>query len=152
MRLIRRWTRKKPTAGASRPTTAPAAKASRMNSDSSMRVRGVVPDLGQCRRGPVEEHAPADEDEALDEALDRPELVGDVEDRHRELAVEPVEQRGQRLLRLRVDAGGGLVEHEERRLACQRLGDERPLLLAARETVDGPRRGVRQPDALDRLV
>ena len=62
IRLSCRWTRKKPTAGASRPTIAPAAKASRMNSSSSMRrgCRRVVPDAGEvaragrrrrCRRG-----------------------------------------------------------------------------------------------------
>ena len=42
-RLMFRWTRKKPTVGARMPTTAPVAKASRMNSESSMGVRGVVP-------------------------------------------------------------------------------------------------------------
>src|ERR671914_651818 len=115
MRLIRRWTRKKPTAGARIPTTAPAAKASRMNSDSSMRVRGVVPDAGQRRGRSVEEHAPADEDQALHEALDRAELVRDVEDRHRELAVQPVEECGEGFLRFGVDARRRLVQHEERR-------------------------------------
>src|ERR671938_468914 len=55
IRLIRRWTRKKPTAGASTPTTAPVANASRMNSDSSMDVRGVVPDPWELAGRPVED-------------------------------------------------------------------------------------------------
>src|SRR3954454_23418959 len=81
IRLICRWTRKKPTDGASTPTIAPAANASRMNSRSSMRVRRVVPDARQVRRRPVEDDPLAHEHEAFDEALDRPELVRDVEDR-----------------------------------------------------------------------
>src|ERR687896_353426 len=55
MRLSCRWTRKKPTAGASTPTIAPAAKARRMNSESNMDVRGVVPDAGQLTRRVVED-------------------------------------------------------------------------------------------------
>src|SRR5215207_4925403 len=79
IRLSRRWTRKKPTAGARTPMTAPVASASRMNSSSSMRVRGVVPDARQLRRAAVEHDRPADEHESLDEALDRSELVRHVE-------------------------------------------------------------------------
>ena len=80
IRLSCRWTRKKPTAGASRPTIAPAANASRMNSRSSMGVGGVVPDAREVLRRAVEDDAAADEHEPLDEALDRSELVRDVED------------------------------------------------------------------------
>ena len=75
IRLSCRWTRKKPTAGASSPTIAPAAKASRMNSSSSMDVRRVVPDAGEALGRAVEHDPAADEDEPLDEALDRSELV-----------------------------------------------------------------------------
>src|SRR5207244_4873990 len=81
IRLRRRWTRKKPTAGASRPTTMPAPNASRMNSRSSMGVRRVVPDTGQVRRGPVEDDPAPNEHDPLDEALDRSELVRDVQNR-----------------------------------------------------------------------
>src|SRR6188508_476493 len=102
MRLSWRWTRKKPTAGASRPTTAPAAKASRMNSRSSMDMRRVVPEAGEILRRAVEDDAAADEHEPLDEALDRSELVRHVEDRDRELAVQAVEQVCQRFLGLDV--------------------------------------------------
>src|SRR5437867_7103540 len=128
IRLSRRWTRKKPTAGASSPTTIPAANASRMNSRSSMRVRGVVPDTGQVRGRPVEDDLAAHEHDPLDEALHRAELVRHVEDRHVELTMELLEQRAQRLLALRVDAGGRLVEDEQIRIRRERLRDERPLL------------------------
>src|SRR5215211_6913302 len=87
---MRRWTRKKPTAGASTPTTAPAAKASRMNSDSNMDVRGVVPQPRQRGRRSVEDDAAADEDEPLDVALYRAELVRDVQDGNRQLPMEAV--------------------------------------------------------------
>src|SRR2546423_358487 len=99
IRLSRRCTRKKPTAGASSPTTIPAPNASRMNSRSSMDVRGVVPDTGQGRGRPVEDDLAPDEHDALDEALDGTELVRDVEDRHLELLAEALEQTGDRLLR-----------------------------------------------------
>src|SRR5690349_21070262 len=108
----RRCTRKNPTVGARTPTTAPTAKASRMNSRSSMLVRRVVPVAGQVVGVAVEDDATADENETLDEAFDCPELVGDVDDGHAELAAELVEQRGERLLRLGVDAGRRLVEDE----------------------------------------
>src|SRR5205807_685820 len=67
IRLSSRCTRKKPTVGASTPTIAPAAKASRMNSRSSMHVRRVVPDPGEVRRIAVEDDPLADEDEPLRE-------------------------------------------------------------------------------------
>src|SRR5262245_51934593 len=92
MRLMRRWTRKKPTAGASTPITAPAAKASRMNSNSNMHVRGVVPDAGQPARCAVEDDPPVDEHQPLDVALHGAELVRDVEDRHRQLLVQRSEE------------------------------------------------------------
>ena len=63
----------------------------------------------------VEDDPAADEDEALDEALDRAELVRDVEDRDGELTVEAGEQLRQGLLRLDVDARRRLVEDEQRR-------------------------------------
>src|SRR6476659_3510063 len=127
-RLRRRCTRKKPTAGASKPTTMPAPNASRMNSRSSMGVRRVVPDTGQGRRRPVEDDAAADEDDPLDEPLDRAEFVGDVENRHLELAAQPLQQRCDRVLCLDVDTGRGLVQHEQLRIRGQRLRDVRALL------------------------
>src|SRR5439155_21953017 len=136
IRLSRRWTRKKPTAGASRPTTMPAPNASRMNSRSSMDVRRVVPDTGQGRRRPVEDDALAHEHDPLDEVLDRPELVRDVQDRHPQVCAELLQEEGDRSLRLDVDTRGRLVEREQLRLPGQRLGDERPLLLAAGERAE----------------
>src|SRR6476619_117789 len=101
-RLRRRCTRKKPTAGASRPTTMPAPNACRMNSRSSMGVGGVVPDTGQGRRRPVVDDALAHEHDPLHEVLDRSELMGHVQDRHAELRAEPPEQHRDRLLRFDV--------------------------------------------------
>src|SRR5918999_4074199 len=131
MRLSCRWTRKNPTAGASTPTIAPSSKARRMSSDSNMDVRGVVPDAGQLTRRAVEDDSPAHEQQPLDVTLDRSKLVRDVEDRDSQLTVEAVEQRGQRLLRLDVDARRGLVEDEQRWLRRERLRDKCPLLLPA---------------------
>ena len=51
-----------------------------------------MPDAGQTLGRAVEDDAAADEDEPLDEALDRAELVRDVEDGDSELAVQAVEQ------------------------------------------------------------
>src|SRR5204862_4803907 len=131
IRLRRRCTRKNPTAGASSPTTMPARNACRMNSRASMDVRRVVPDTGQVRRTPVEDDALAHQDESFDEVLDGAELVRHVQDGHAQLAAEPLQQAGDRLLCLDVDAGRRLVEREQLRLACQRLRDERALLLSA---------------------
>src|SRR5687768_7855215 len=82
----RRWTRKKPTAGASTPTIAPEASARRMNSLSSMEVPRVVPHAGKVVRRAVEDDRAADEDDPLDVVLDGTELMRDVHDGHTELA------------------------------------------------------------------
>src|SRR6476619_6747383 len=86
-----RSTRKNPTAGASSPTTAPVASARRMNSRSSMvmavivLVGRVVPDAGKPARRAVVNDPTADEHDSVDDVLDRPELVRDVEDRDAEV-------------------------------------------------------------------
>src|SRR5215211_8103337 len=149
---MRRCTRKNPTAGASSPTTAPVAKASRMKSASRMDMRRVVPGRRKRRRRPVEGDAAANEDEPLDIALDRSELVRDVEDGRAQVGVELLEQGGEGLLGVRVYARRGLVENEEVRLPRERLGNVRPLLLAAREPLDGRVGLIGQPDALDRRL
>src|SRR5215475_6234686 len=102
IRLSRRWTRKNPTAGASSPTIAPAANASRMNSLSNMDVRRVVPRGWKRARAAVEDDRPAHQDEAVDERLDGAELVRDEQDRDAEVAVQLTEQLRQRLLRVDV--------------------------------------------------
>src|SRR5947207_2798507 len=152
IRLSRRWTRKKPTAGASSPTTVPLAKASRMNSGSRMDMRRVVPGCRQLRGRAVEDDRAADEHQPVDVGLDSAELMRDVEDRRPELFVELLEELGERSLRLDVDPGGRLVEHEHLRLAGERLRDECSLLLATRQPRQRPRRERRQPHASDRLV
>src|SRR4249919_1113228 len=117
-----RCTRKKPTAGASNPMTAPVANARRMNSESSMGMRGVVPVVREGSRRAVEDDPAPHEDESLDDVLDRAELVGDVEGRDAPVASELVEELGEGFLRGGVHARGRLVQHEERRLARERLG------------------------------
>src|SRR4029450_2956863 len=98
-RLSLRCTRKKPTAGASRPTTMPAPKARRMNSRSSMRVRRVVPQFRQLSRRPALDAPPAAEHDAFDETLDGAELVRHVEDRHLELVPQVLKESRDRFLR-----------------------------------------------------
>src|SRR5215211_7168314 len=93
IRLMRRCTRKKPTAGARSPTTAPAAKARRMKSASRMDMRRVMPGIRELGRRPVVEDLPAHEHEPLDEGLDGAELMGDVDDRHPQLPVQLAEER-----------------------------------------------------------
>src|ERR671922_1449491 len=112
IRLMRRCTRKNPTAGARRPTIAPAAKARSMKSASRMDMRGVVPGIRKVGGRPVVEDPATDEHEPLDEGFDRAELVRDVDDRRAELLVQLAEEGGERLLRVGVDPGGGLVQHE----------------------------------------
>ena len=132
--------------------TAPAAKARRMNSESSMRVRWVVP-LGRERaRRAVEDDSAAHEDQPVDDALDCAELVGDVERGHVPLAVEAVKQPSERLLRAGVDAGGRLVQDEQGGLPGESLGDERALMLAARELGQPGVSKLAEPDVGDRLL
>src|SRR6188508_3473041 len=68
-------TRKKPTAGASTPTIAPAARARRMNSLSNMEVPRVVPHARQIVWRAVEHDGPTYEDDPLDVVLHCAELV-----------------------------------------------------------------------------
>src|SRR5919109_1405139 len=84
-------------------SSAPAASASRMKSASRMDMRRVVPAVGERRRRAVEEDPSADEEEALDVALDGAELVGDEDNRRAELGMELSEEGGEGLLRVRVD-------------------------------------------------
>ena len=107
---------------------------------------------GSSRRRPVEDDPLAHQHEPFDEALDGAELVRDVEDRHAELVVQPMQQLAERVLRLDVDAGRRLVEHEQPRMRRERLRDERALLLAARQRAQPPPREGAQADALERLV
>ena len=71
-----------------------------------------MPHAGELRRWAVEDDSLAHQHESFDEALHGTELVRDLEDRHAEVLVQPVEQRAERILRLDVDAGRGLVQHE----------------------------------------
>src|SRR5919201_1365756 len=112
IRLRRRWTRKKPTAGARMPTTIPAPNASRMNSRSSMRMRRVVPHTRELSRRPVEPDLALYQDDPFHELLDGAEFMRDVEDRDVQLTMQRLEQGGQRFLRLDVDSRRRLIEDE----------------------------------------
>ena len=83
--------------------------------------------------------------------LDGAELVGDVEDGHAELGAELGEERRERLLRLRVDAGRRLVECEQGRFGREGARDERTLLHAAGQRPQRRVRAVTQADTFDRL-
>src|SRR4029078_11625526 len=120
--------------------TARAQNATRMSSLVNMDVTGVVPDARQIVRRPVEHDRSPYEHEAFDMMLDRAELVRDVHDRHAELPMEVGQEFGERLLRLGVDTGRGLVEDQQRRLPGERLGDERALLHPAGQR---PKRSLR---------
>ena len=96
-----------------------------------------MPALGEIGRAAVEDDPAADEQEPLDDVLDRAELVRDVRGSSRRSSrCSSGEQRGERLLGVHVDAGRRLVEDQEPRLGGERLGDEGTLLLAAGERRD----------------
>ena len=65
--------------------------------------------------------------------------------------MQPGEEAGERLLRLGVDAGRGLVEHEQRGLAPHGRRDEGALLRAAREGRERRVGELRQAHVGDRL-
>ena len=102
----------------------------------------VVPGVGERGGRAVEHDSATDEHEPLDEALDGAELMGDEEDGHCEIAVQLLEHRRQRLLRVDVDTAGRLVENEELGLGGQCLRDQRALLLPSGE------RRERRPEAI----
>ena len=117
-----------------------------------MDVRRVVPEARKLAWRPVEHDPPADEDNAFHEALDGPELMRNVEDRHAEITVETVEQSCKCLLGLYVDPRRRLVQDEQLRLRCERLGDECALLLPAGETHEWPLGDAGESDARNRFV
>src|SRR5215472_7284443 len=98
IRLMRRCTRKNPTAGASSPTIAPATNACCMKFASKMDMGRVVPGCGQGCGIAVEDDPAADEHEPLDVALDGAELVRDEEDGYAQVAVQLSQQCGERVL------------------------------------------------------
>jgi hypothetical protein len=111
---------------------------------------GVVPAGRKLGGAAVEDDPAADEDHTLDEALDRAELVRDVEDRHAELLMEFPEKGGENLLRVDVDSRGWLVEDEEIRFPGERLRDVSALLLSPRKPLDRATRQLAQSNSVDR--
>ena len=102
-------------------------------------------------RWAVEDDRAPHEHKSLDVVLHGSELMRDVEDRGAELRVQPSEERRERFLRLGVDTGRRLIEHEDRRLAGERLCDERPLLHPSRQRPNRRICNVTEPHALDSL-
>jgi hypothetical protein len=82
---------------------------------------------------PVHVHAAVDADERVRLAGEGHEVVGDGDHRERELALQPAQQRVERVLGGEVEAAGGLVEHEQARAGAQGLRQQHPALLAAGE-------------------
>ena len=68
------------------------------------------------------------------------------------LGDEMDERVAEQPLRLGVDAGDRLVEHEQLGIADERLGDEHALLLAARELAHAPAPQVGERDGAQRVV
>jgi hypothetical protein len=71
-----------------------------------------------------------------------PEIMGDKDHTHAQLALEPAEQDQDLNLHCRVERGGRLVRQQQARIARQRHRDHRPLAQAARQFV---RIGVEPP-------
>jgi hypothetical protein len=117
-----------------------------------MDMRRVVPSRRKVRGITIEDDPAAHEHESLDETLDGAELMRDEQDRHDELAVEPGEQSGKRLLRVDINACSRFVEDEQIGLSRKRLRDEGALLLPARQACDDGVRVRGEADPGDRCV
>ena len=115
-------------------------------------VRRVVPDAGEVAGRAVEDDPLAHEHEPLDDVLDGAELVRDVEDRDAELAraAPRAGRRARSCASTSTPVVGSSSTSSDGR-GGERLGDERALLLPARELVQRPSRAVGEADALDRL-
>jgi hypothetical protein len=116
-----------------------------------MDMRRVVPACRERSRVAVENDAAPHEDEPVDVLLDGSELVRAEEDRHTEVVMELLEECGQRLLSVDVDARRRLVEDEQVRSCDKGFRQERALLLPARETAQDRPGLARKADALDGL-
>ena len=90
--------------------------------------------------------------DAVEVVGDRAELVRDEQHAGAVLAQQVHERVAEQPLRLHVDAGDGLVEHEQLGLARQRLRDQHPLLLAARQLAHlAARASSAERDRLERV-
>ncbi len=92
-------------------------------------MRGALEDVVD---GAALEHAPlVDDDHLLGQVGHHPEVVGDHQHRHPELALQVLEQLEDLRLDGDVERRRGLVGDEQRRSADQRHGDHRSLAQAA---------------------
>ena len=113
---------------------------------------------GQCvlahglgRRAVVDHAAVPQHHRAVDQRLQRAQLVQDEQDR-RAAADLFAQCGGEHLLAGQVDAGHRLVHDQQLRFAGQRAGDQHPLVLSAGERVDGVLGPVRHADQFQGAV
>ena len=102
------------------------------------------------RRPVVGDPAVAHHHRAVDQRRHRAELVGDQHDGGA-AGLEGGERVGEGALVAEVDAGGGLVEHQQVGLPGERASDEDTLLLPAAQLGHAEARPVGQPDDVDRV-
>ena len=107
---------------------------------------------GEVGRRPVEQHRALQHDDPVEVVGDRAELVRHQQHRRAVLGREVHERVAEQSLRLRVDAGDRLVEHEQLGIADERLGDEHALLLAAGELAHAAAAQVAERDRLEGVV
>ena len=91
------------------------------------------------------------DDEPVAQLLGLVHVVGRQDERHAPL-LEPVQPLPEQVARLRVEAGRGLVEEQDRGLVDQRAGDRQPPLHAARQRLDLVVRPLGQLGELEQLV
>ena len=118
-----------------------------------VRVTRSLDDLGGGRV--LDDPPGVHDDDAVGHARHDREVVRDVDHRHALLVAEAVELAEDAILREHVEAGRGLVEHGDRRLAHARHRDRHALLLPARELmrIAADEARVRSElDALERRV
>ena len=113
----------------------PRAKVVRHACHEALRIRMARTD-GELRgRGPLADEAGVHDRDAIGHRGDGGQIVGHVDERDVELALQAAHLLEDPRLGHHVEPGGGLVEHQQRRIADQRERERDPLLLAAGELV-----------------
>ncbi len=178
---MRCWTRKTPISGAQAPTTRPASErelhvlalerprqvehrrrnrhdqrghsmASSHSGRSSSWIPRLTPDAVSSRGRPVELDRSLHHQHTVEVVGDGAELVRHEQDGRAVLRDEVDERVAELSLRLGVDAGDRLVEHEQVGFARERACDQDTLLLPAGELEHRPAGELGQADRLDRVV